>query len=94
MNEKLRKEAHAELDIILHPYIPARVNPDNWLHDIDCQIIQAIEPLIRKDEREKIIKQVERFHRDEGGLELHLNWNGIVIPEPDWQVLKATVEGK
>lgn len=35
------EDVFAQLDIILHPYIPKNVNPDNWLHDIECQIEKA-----------------------------------------------------
>lgn len=39
--------------------------------------------------RQQTLKEVEKYHRDEGGLELSLTWEGIVIDEPDWQSLKS-----
>jgi len=35
----IRDKVIAEMDSILHPYIPKNVNPDNWQHDIECQIL-------------------------------------------------------
>ena len=41
----MNEQALARLDIILHPYIPKNVNPDNWLHDMGCNILNELDSL-------------------------------------------------
>ena len=45
---------------------------------------------------DRIFKKIKKYRRDEGGIELHSNWNGILIPEPDWleiETQRGLVEG-
>ena len=45
---------------------------------------------------DRIFKKIKKYRRDEGGIELHSNWNGILIPEPDWMEIetqRGLVEG-
>jgi len=45
---------------------------------------------------DKLFMKIKKYHRDEGGIELHSNWNGILIPEPDWleiETQRGLVEG-
>jgi len=57
------------------------------LDDREKDLIEA-----KREERERILKEVGKYYRDEGGLDLHFSWSGIVIYEEDWQALKG--EGK
>ncbi len=38
---------------------------------------------------EALIEEIGTYHRNEGGLELLLDWKGVVMDEEDWQALKS-----
>jgi len=58
-------------------------------HEIDLQM-QAEELSGKcRQKIEEIFEGIEGFYRDEGGLDLHLSWQGIVIDKEEWEALKA-----
>ena len=55
---EIRNKVMAQMDDVLHPHIPKNVNPDNWLHDVECAIL-SIPELAIVDREAKLPKLYE-----------------------------------
>lgn len=48
--------------------------------------------VVAKAQLKKVVEELRKWHREEGGVELLSNWKGILIYEQDWQSLLEEID--